>query len=171
MLESVERGVWLTLRAACHDRHSVSGTFDSDVQDNIFRGISAEKGTGFTAVAAGTMGSIFSPWFWILALLFSVFFYFSAGFKNRALRILLFWIPTIITSALGFGFCGHDSLRAVVRESTEPLNPRNSSHSQSKYSSPCRRSCPHHSAVRRSPSGFPSDCTAPAESIRAAGTT
>ncbi len=46
-----------------------------------------------------------SPWFWILALLFSVFFYFSGRFDNKALRILLFWIPTITTSTLGFGFC------------------------------------------------------------------
>ncbi len=69
-----------------------------------FRGIGSEKGTGSAAVAAGMMGSIFSPWFWILSVLFSVFLYFSARFENTALRILLFWIPTITVSVVVFGF-------------------------------------------------------------------
>lgn len=70
-----------------------------------FRGINSEKATGLTAVAGGLVESIISPWFWILALLFSAFFYFSGRLDNKTLKIPLFWIPTITTSALGFGFC------------------------------------------------------------------
>jgi hypothetical protein len=71
---------------------------------STFRGVSSEKGTGLAALAGGVMEGIFSPWFWILALLFSVFFYFSARFENTALRILLFWMPTITVSVVVFGF-------------------------------------------------------------------
>jgi hypothetical protein len=69
-----------------------------------FRGLSSEHGTGLAAVAGGLLESIVSPWFWILALLFSAVFYFSGRLDNRTLRVLLFWIPTVTTSALGFGF-------------------------------------------------------------------
>jgi len=70
----------------------------------LVHGLSTEKQTGLTAVAGGTLESIVSPWFWPLVLLFSVSFYFSGRFENKALRTLLFWIPTIMASAMGFGF-------------------------------------------------------------------
>jgi len=70
----------------------------------LVHSLSTEKQTGLTAVAGGVLESIVSPWFWLLALLFSVFFYFTGRFENKALRILLFWIPTIMASAMGFGF-------------------------------------------------------------------
>jgi len=70
----------------------------------LVHGLSTEKQTGLTAVAGGTLESIVSPWFWPLVLLFSVSFYFSGRFENKALRILLFWIPTIMASAMGFWF-------------------------------------------------------------------
>src|SRR5258708_2953828 len=70
----------------------------------LAHGLSTEKGAGLTAVAGGLLESALSPWFWILALLFSAFFYVSARFENKALRILLFWIPTITTSTLGLAF-------------------------------------------------------------------
>jgi hypothetical protein len=69
----------------------------------LIRGLTTEKATGFTLVAAGFLESILSPWFWILAVLFSVFFYFSSGFENKSLRVALFWIPTIVVSLGGFG--------------------------------------------------------------------
>lgn len=69
-----------------------------------FRGISSQKATGLAVLAGGIVGSIFSPWFWILAVVFSVFFYFSSRFKNQALRILLFWIPTITVLVVVLGF-------------------------------------------------------------------
>ena len=71
-----------------------------------FRGVSSEKATGLAAVAGGLLESLVSPWFWLVLLLFSAFFYVSSRFENKALRILLFWIPTITTSTVGFGICG-----------------------------------------------------------------
>lgn len=70
----------------------------------LIHGLSTEKQTGLTAIAGGTLDSIVSPWFWPLVPLFSVFFYFSGGFENKALRTLLFCVPTIMASAMGFEF-------------------------------------------------------------------
>src|ERR1700690_698894 len=70
----------------------------------LAREVSTEKGTGITAVAGGTLESIFSPWFVPLAVLFSVAFYAAGRIDKKELRILLFWIPTITASAMGFAF-------------------------------------------------------------------
>lgn len=69
-----------------------------------FRGISSQKATGLTAVAGGLFESILSPWFWLLLVLFSVFFYFASRFQNKAVRIVFFWIPTIAVSVGVLGF-------------------------------------------------------------------
>ena len=67
---------------------------------SVFKGISQEKATGLGAVAAGVVESIFSPLFWILAVLFFAFFFAASRFGNRLLRIFLFWIPTVLFSTL-----------------------------------------------------------------------
>ena len=69
----------------------------------LVHGLSAERGTGLAVVAGTTLDSIVSPWFWPLGLLFSAAFYFSGRLENKPLRVLLFWIPTIVASAMGFG--------------------------------------------------------------------
>jgi hypothetical protein len=63
------------------------------------RDISSQKATGLAVLAGDLLEPLVSPSFWVLAALFSVFFYFSGRFENKALRILLFWVPTITTSA------------------------------------------------------------------------
>ena len=63
--------------------------------------LSSEKATGITVIAWGILGRIASPWFWIIAILFSVFFYFSARFENKSPRLVFFWIPTITASVVG----------------------------------------------------------------------
>ena len=46
-----------------------------------------------------------SPRFWIVGvLLFGLFFAASRG--STILRVLFFWIPTLVVSALGFAFLG-----------------------------------------------------------------
>jgi hypothetical protein len=63
------------------------------------------KATGMAAFVAGLADSIISPTFWIVGiLLFGLFFTASRG--STVLRVLLFWIPTLVVSALGFGFVG-----------------------------------------------------------------
>jgi hypothetical protein len=57
--------------------------------------------------------SMFSPKFWIIAMLvFALFFLASRG--NALLRVLFFWIPTVAVSAIGFAFLGLWAYLAVV---------------------------------------------------------
>lgn len=65
-----------------------------------FKGISEQKATGLAAVAGG-FAAIFSPLFWIVTILFFAVFYGAGRLGNGALRILLFWIPTLLVSAVG----------------------------------------------------------------------
>jgi hypothetical protein len=67
---------------------------------SVFRGISQEKATGLGAVAGGLVESIFSPLFWILAVVFFAFFFAASRFGNKLVRIFLFWIPTPLFSTL-----------------------------------------------------------------------
>ena len=60
---------------------------------SMFKGISEQKATGLGAVAAGIMGSAFSPLFWTLALLFFALLYAVSRLGNKILRVILFWIP------------------------------------------------------------------------------
>ena len=63
------------------------------------------KATGLAALASLFVESIFSPRFWIVGvLLFGLFFAASRG--RTILRVLFFWIPTVVVSALGFAFLG-----------------------------------------------------------------
>ena len=66
----------------------------------IFRGVSQEKATGLAAVAGGLLQSLFSPLFWLLALLFFALLFAASRIGNKVLRILLFWVPTITCSSL-----------------------------------------------------------------------
>jgi hypothetical protein len=59
---------------------------------STFGGITSEKATGLTAVAGGLVESVISPWFWILALPFSVSFYFSGRLDNRFCALVAFLV-------------------------------------------------------------------------------
>ena len=62
-----------------------------------------EKGTGIAVFAAGFLDSILSPWFWILAMVFSLLFYMAGRSQNQGIRLVFFWIPAIAVSVVGFG--------------------------------------------------------------------
>lgn len=68
----------------------------------LARDFGTEKATGIEVVTWGILGSIASLWFWIIAILFSACFYFSARFENKVARIAFFWIPTVTASVVGF---------------------------------------------------------------------
>ncbi|HZR66502.1 MAG TPA: hypothetical protein VFA85_15260 [Terriglobales bacterium] len=72
----------------------------------MFRYARAEKATGLAAVAGGFLESLFSPWFWVLFLLFFSGFYFAGHARERVTRIFLCWIPTTVVSFLGFALWG-----------------------------------------------------------------
>ncbi len=67
---------------------------------SVFRGIGERKAIGLGAIAGGLVESIFSPLFWILAVLFFGLFFAASRLGNKPLRILLFWIPTLFFSTL-----------------------------------------------------------------------
>ena len=65
--------------------------------------LKGSKATGLAAIAFYFVESIFSPKFWVVAvLLFGLFFAASRG--STTLRVLFFWIPTLVVSALSFAF-------------------------------------------------------------------
>jgi hypothetical protein len=65
--------------------------------------LKGSKATGMAALANLFVERIFSPRFWIVgALLFGLFFAASRG--STILKVLFFWVPTLVVSALGFAF-------------------------------------------------------------------
>jgi len=71
---------------------------------SIFRGFDTTKTTGLGAVAGGLMESLYSPVFWIMVILLFALFFRASRLGNTAVRVLLFWIPTVLTSTLGLLF-------------------------------------------------------------------
>ena len=67
----------------------------------MFRNANAEKATGMGLVAWGFVGSLVSPLFWVLALLFFFLFFYASKLQSSALRVLMFWIPAVFCSSLG----------------------------------------------------------------------
>ena len=71
------------------------------------------RATGLTALVALFVESLLSPRFWIVGILpFGLFFAASRG--STILRVLFFWIPTLVVSALGFAFLGLLAYVAVI---------------------------------------------------------
>jgi hypothetical protein len=64
---------------------------------------SEQNATGLGAIAGGLLASIFSPLFSILAVSSFALFFFAGRLRSRSSRFFLFWIPTVVISALGFG--------------------------------------------------------------------
>ena len=65
---------------------------------SIFRGMSEQKATGLAAIAGGVLESLFSPLFWLLAILFFALFFRASRLQSNLLRAFLFWIPTLTVS-------------------------------------------------------------------------
>ena len=70
---------------------------------STFRGISGEKATGIAVLWAGLLEAALSPLFWIVAgVLFAIFFTFSR-LESKALRVVLFWVPSLFVLSLVVG--------------------------------------------------------------------
>lgn len=67
------------------------------------RGVNNSKATGLAAVVGGLLESVFSPLFWILAVLFFALFFAASRLSSKPLRVLLFWTPVTAISILGLG--------------------------------------------------------------------
>jgi hypothetical protein len=71
----------------------------------LFLLIGSTKTTGFGAITATFLGSIVSPWCWLIAVVSFALFFMASRLGSKVLRILLFWTPTLAISTLGFGIC------------------------------------------------------------------
>jgi len=69
-----------------------------------FRGISNTKATGLAILLSGLLESLFSPVFWIAAIAIFALFFAASRAGHRALRIFLFWIPTLTVCSLSAAF-------------------------------------------------------------------
>ena len=65
------------------------------------KGVSSEKATGVALVAVDLVSVIFSPLFWVLAVLCFFLFRWASRSGQPLVRVLLFWIPTVASSLLG----------------------------------------------------------------------
>ena len=65
----------------------------------FLRGISNTRATGLAAVVGGLVENLFSPLFWIPAILLFALFFAASRLGNKLLRVFLFWIPTLTVSA------------------------------------------------------------------------
>ena len=72
----------------------------------LFHNGNYEKATGFAVLAAGFLESLVSPVFWALGILFFLLFLRMSKLDNRAVRVLLFWIPTAFLSSIALLFVG-----------------------------------------------------------------
>ncbi len=67
--------------------------------------LNGSKATGLAVLVGLIVESLLSPRFWIIGmLLFGLFF--VASRASTILRVLFFWIPTLVVSAVGFAFLG-----------------------------------------------------------------
>ncbi len=64
-----------------------------------FRGITAEKATGFGIVFGGFSEAFLSKGLWILGFLFSLLLWAASRLNNKLLRAFLFWTPTTLILA------------------------------------------------------------------------
>ena len=63
-----------------------------------------QKATGLGAVAGELLENLLSPQFWMLAILLFGLFFAASRLSSKVLRVVLFWIPTVAFSTLGFAF-------------------------------------------------------------------
>src|SRR5580692_709925 len=70
------------------------------------RGLSSMSGQGAVGFDPYSLwAGIFSPWCWLIAVVFFALFFTASRLGNKVLRVLLFWTPTLAISTLGFGIC------------------------------------------------------------------
>jgi hypothetical protein len=58
---------------------------------------------GFGAITAVLLGSIVSPWCWLIAVVSFALFFMAGRLSSKVLRVFLFWTPTLAVLTLGFG--------------------------------------------------------------------
>jgi hypothetical protein len=68
-----------------------------------FKNTNGSKATGIAVIPAELVGSLLTPRFWILSILFFVLFLLASRVTNKSLRVIAFWIPTVSACCAGIG--------------------------------------------------------------------
>jgi len=68
--------------------------------------MSHEKATGFAAVSGGLVEAFLSPLFWVETFCVFAVFFVAGRLGSKALRVFLFWAPTITITTLGCAVVG-----------------------------------------------------------------
>ena len=63
--------------------------------------VSSQRQTGLGAVAGGLSEALLSVKFWLLTAVLFYLFFRASRLSSKALRILLFWTPTLFITTLG----------------------------------------------------------------------
>lgn len=64
----------------------------------VFREADTQKGNWASRGGRGALESFFSPLFWMLAISSFTVFFISSRSGTQAVRVVFFWIPTVIIS-------------------------------------------------------------------------
>jgi hypothetical protein len=86
---------------------AISGTaalFVALLGPGLLHAFGEQKATGLGVIWGGLLESLLSPQFWMLAILLFGLFFAASRLISKTLRVILFWTPTVVFSALGFGF-------------------------------------------------------------------
>jgi hypothetical protein len=67
----------------------------------MYPAIRAEKATGLAAVAGGLTEALHTPLFWFAGVLFFFLFWWVGRLHSKILRVLLFWVPTVLLTVVG----------------------------------------------------------------------
>lgn len=71
----------------------------------LFRHV-GNRATGIAAAAGGLIELAFSPGFWIAFIAFLSGFYITGKLERKSMRVVFFWIPSILICVLGFALWG-----------------------------------------------------------------
>lgn len=70
------------------------------------KGLSQGRATGLAAVAGGLTECLLSPAFWVVVIVSFGLLLAASRAQSNSLRMLLFWIPTISLTSVGFLVAG-----------------------------------------------------------------
>jgi hypothetical protein len=65
-----------------------------------------ERATGLSLLAGGLLERALSPGFWITFIFLISFFYITGTLARGSLRVIFFWVPTILICSAGFALWG-----------------------------------------------------------------
>jgi len=88
---------------------------------SAFREAGQNKATGLAVLVVWLIESVRSPLFWLLAILFFAVFFATGRLTSTVFRVLLFWLPAIGITSLGFGLLGWFAVLMRQNRRSKPM--------------------------------------------------